>query len=45
MDWVELVTNYGFPIVVSLFLLTKTQQKLEEVTTLLARIDKTLGKR
>lgn len=45
MDWVQLVSNYGFPIVVSLFLLTKTQQKLEEVSTLLARIDEALDNR
>ncbi|HEU4965182.1 MAG TPA: YvrJ family protein [Bacilli bacterium] len=42
MDWVQLVSNYGFPIVVSLYLLIKTQQKLEEVSTLLARITELL---
>ncbi|MFD2169536.1 YvrJ family protein [Tumebacillus lipolyticus] len=45
MDWVQLVSNYGFPIVVSLFLLIKTQHKLEEVSTLLARIDEALDDR
>lgn len=42
MDWVQLVSNYGFPIVVSLYLLIKTQQKLEEVSNLLARISESL---
>ncbi|MGZ4031547.1 MAG: YvrJ family protein [Tumebacillaceae bacterium] len=42
MDWVQLVSNYGFPIVVSLYLLVKTQQKLEEVSNLLARISESL---
>ena len=43
MDWVQLVSNYGFPIVVSLYLLIKTQQKLEEVSTLLTRITENLN--
>lgn len=42
MDWVQLVSNYGFPIVVSLYLLVKTQQKLEEVSNLLARISESM---
>jgi hypothetical protein len=42
MDWVQLVSNYGFPIVVSLYLLIKTQQKLEEVSMLLTRIQEIL---
>jgi hypothetical protein len=42
MDWVQLISNYGFPIVVSLYLLVKTQQKLEEVSNLLARISESM---
>lgn len=42
MDWAQLISNYGFPIVVSLYLLVKQQQKLEEVSTLLARISEAL---
>lgn len=42
MDWVQIISNYGFPIVVSLFLLVKTQQKLEEVSKLLARISESM---
>lgn len=42
MDWVQLISNYGFPIVVSLYLLVKTQHKLEEVSNLLARINESM---
>ena len=42
MDWVQLASNYGFPIVVSLYLLMKTTQKLEEMATLLTRIQQAL---
>lgn len=43
MDFVQLVSNYGFPIVVSLYLLTKTQHKLEEVSLLLTRINEVMN--
>ena len=42
MDWVQLASNYGFPIVVALYLLMKTTQKLEEMSTLLTRIQQAL---
>jgi hypothetical protein len=42
MDFVQLVSNYGFPIAVSLYLLVKQQKKLEEVQTLLTRITEIL---
>ncbi|MGB8956842.1 MAG: YvrJ family protein [Tumebacillaceae bacterium] len=42
MDWVQLASNYGFPIVVSLYLLMKTTQRLEEMSTLLTRIQQAL---
>jgi hypothetical protein len=42
MDWIQLVGNHGFPIVVSLYLLVKTQQRLEEMSTLLTSLSETL---
>jgi len=45
MDWVQVISNYGFPIVVSLWLLIKTQHKLEEVNILLTKINENISNR
>lgn len=44
MDWLQIVSNYGFPIVVSLYLLTKVTTKLDEISSQLIRLNESLPK-
>ncbi|WP_215144664.1 YvrJ family protein [Exiguobacterium qingdaonense] len=39
MSWPELISNLGFPIVVSLYLLHRIETKLDRMIQLLERMD------
>ncbi|WP_214825721.1 YvrJ family protein [Exiguobacterium algae] len=39
MSWPELISNLGFPIVVSLYLLHRIETRLERMIQLLERLD------
>ncbi|MDX5322289.1 MAG: YvrJ family protein [Exiguobacterium sp.] len=41
MSWPELISNLGFPIVVSLYLLHRIETRLERMIQLLERLDST----
>ena len=41
MSWTELISNLGFPIVVSLYLLHRIETRLERMIQLLERLDST----
>lgn len=41
MSWPEFISNLGFPIVVSLYLLHRIETRLERMIQLLERLDST----
>ena len=40
--WIDLLQNFGFPIVVTFYLLMRIEAKLEQLASSIVRLDQTL---